>query len=152
MVHLGSITEEVRTLLNDNLVDVFSGTRAGSFVFGPDHEINYQKYMPKIQVVGGGTISKRDSFCTNWMRDKVYTVNVIFFTKFGDSGSDLTSGIKNKQLVSYYMEEIEKTIKTNMGSVSAAFAGFGDVDEPLFDADNSTYIGIKPIMFRKVEV
>lgn len=151
MVHAGSIIIELRNLLNDNLIDVYKDTRAGSFVFGPDHEINFKKYMPKVQVISDSTDSVKDSFGAPFKREKNYTIYVTFFTKEGDTGSENSNSIKNKELVHYYMEEVEKVVGSNLGSISASLSTFGETPEPTYNADHSVFIGIKPLIFKNIE-
>ena len=147
MTNINDTCQDIQYVLEDSLPDAYNGTRTGSMVFDSNIEINFNKYMPKLQVFPEQVSTDNLSFGTaGRLRDNVHRINVVFLTKQGEVGSG-TGGLKDRQLVHHYMHLIENAILHNAGSIrGCTILGFGGVDDVPFDATNATYIGIKPVV------
>lgn len=142
---VGSVVDR----LNSNLQDPYNGTRTGSWVFGPDKEINYNRYMPKIQVLFDGEGTSDKSKGNNFKRTKQTTLLIGFFTKDGDIGS--YSELKNRNLVLYMIEKIEQDLKSyQMDNFS--LMGVGDVERLTYMPEHSIHLGAIPFFYKRREI
>lgn len=139
---IGSILE----ILNDTtkLVDLYNGTRVGSFFFGTNQKLSFARYMPKGKVVSGERNFNNKSFGTGFQKDKTHTVEIVFTTKQGDVGSGTTK--KNEELCLHYEQLIEDALTDNkIGGFS--LIGFGDIDEPAYIPATLTHMTIVPVVY-----
>lgn len=141
---IGSVVD----YLNDNLYDPNSSNRIGSYVFGPDKEMNFKRQLPKVQVVFDNESSVDRSQGSNYKRTKVTFITPIFFTGTGDL--DSTSNLKNEPLVMYMLEEIEQTLK---GTTFDNFhlIGAGDTGKVEYSNEHGIYVGGIPLTFQRRE-
>ena len=142
---LGSMAD----YLNDNLTDPLSSTRAGSYVFGPDMDINTQKYTPKVQVTDAFTDDPSDySFGANPRRNKFNVVNIIYFAHKGAKYTESSVEYKDRRLVYLFLSKIQDMV----GSAAGSFVGmhrprFGTVDRIGYNPGQLSYMGILPVTF-----
>jgi len=141
---IGSVVDR----LNSNLIDEFNGTRVGSYTWGPDQDILYNKYMPKIQVTFEDETSLDRSFGTSFLRTKPTTINTWVFSKKGDIGS--FTGLKNKNLVFKILDQIETSLKGyNMARFS--LADVGDMTDVDYNGENDFYYGRRQFVYKRRE-
>ena len=114
MTNVNILVGSITAILNSGLTDPISH-RQGSFFFGPNDEINFQKYMPKGKVFGAPAFSDNHSYGVNPSRSKEYNIHVEFYTQ--RNMKDRTTGYKDEQLVTYFLEEIENKVYDNLGSL-----------------------------------
>ena len=147
---IGVIGSVLAILNNTSIVtDPYNGTRVGSFFFDQDHQMNFNKYMPKGQVTDDNTEVDRYSFGSS-KRLRKPQVNVYFYTLDGDK--DSSTGFKNRALVYDYMERIEDAINNNMDQMGIfRNASFEDTGKVTYDRSNKIYWGVKPIIFSRVK-
>ena len=137
----------VLTVLNTGsyLTDPYNGTRVGSFAFGPDYEMTFGKYMPKIHVTDGDYSTDRYTFGKS-RRLKQPTINIYFYTKDGDK--DFNTNYKNRQLVYDYLDKIEDAISNNMTLIpNVKSPQFGNVGRVIYVQEQKIYWGVKPVTF-----
>ena len=146
-ITFGSLFSITRTILNNHLEDPYIGTRVGSYFFSEDHEIVFNKYMPKGQVEEDTLTTSDLGFGRPADKTESYRVNVHYFAKHNDLGSGNSSGLKNKSLVSYYVREIRDTIIVHSGSYTGHVLSFDTVEPPLYLRDQQVYVGTLPIIF-----
>jgi hypothetical protein len=135
--------------LNDNLYDSNSSNRAGSYVFGPDKEMNFKRQLPKVQVkfFGDSEIAGK-TMGYDYKRSKNTTIIPIFFTTV--DYLDPTNNIKNEGFVMYMLEEIEQTIK-NTTFDNFHLVNVGETGEIEFSSQHGIYVGGIPLVFQRRE-
>ena len=139
----------VITRLNYDLTDEYNGTRNGSYVFGPDQEINFNRFMPKIQVVFNGETTVDKSQGNDFKRTKTTTISTYVYSKKGDVGS--YSQLKNRDLVLYMLDQIEKSLKSyKMDNFS--LMGIGDVENFNYSPEHGIYYASKPFIYMRREI
>jgi len=138
----------VITRLNSNLVDEYGGTRIGSYVFGPEQELIFNKYMPKFQVKFTTESTNDRTFGTSFLKTKPTTLDIWAFTKRGDIGS--YTGLKNINLILELLDQVE----TSLGSYTMSrfsLTNIGDTDEVDYNAESSFYYGRKQFIYKRRE-
>lgn len=148
--HSGLIGSMINLLNNTgSLADPYNGTRTGSFFFGPNQTLVFQKYMPKGQVIGTNWSEENPSFGRSYQRDEYYTLEVYFYTKSGDVGSGTT--IKDRELVLDYLRRIRNIVRTKSNEFGdARLFNIGEVDPPFYLRDDNIYVGMIPFTFLDV--
>lgn len=142
---LGSIAIYLNNNLTDPLID-----RQGSYVFGPDMEINTKKYMPKCQVTDAFIDDPADySFGPNPRSTKTNVVSAVYYAKRNDKYTENSITYKDRSLVYLFLSKIQDTI----GSATGSFIGmniprFGKVDRIGYDKNNQYYMGVLPFAFK----
>ena len=139
---VGSVVDR----LNSNLEDPYNGTRTGSWVFGPDKELTFSRYMPKIQVTFDSETTRDKSLGNDFTRTKETTILVNFFTKEGEIGS--YSELKNRNLVLYMLDKAEEDLKTySMNNFS--LTGVGEVVGLGYNEEHGVHFGTKPFIYSR---
>lgn len=147
MVTTNSIVGSLLKVYNNtnNLADPIS--RIGSFFFGPNQELVFNRYMPKGKVEGGITFSDDKSFGASPERTKHYNIHVSFFT--GEGIVDRYTGYKNDELVNDYLDKIEQVTLVNLGSVGNVVLDTMQVEEePWYVAEQGVYRGRYLFVFK----
>lgn len=142
---LGSVAD----YLNDNLTDPIATQRVGSYAFGPDFEMNFKKYTPKIQVTD---IAKEErfnyGFGNNPRKQNSDIIDVIYFTTRGDVYTENNVKYKDRSLVYLFLEKIEDLLGSATGSITGMhMARFGQVSRIDYNKNNSVYFGMLPITY-----
>jgi len=138
----------ILTNLNNTsiLTDPFNGTRIGSFVFGPDQELNFNKYMPKGHIDFNSKEHENKSYGRAFLMDGVHIIDITFFTRKGDVGSGTTK--KNVSLVLNYIDLIGSAIRQN-NIVGFSLADIGIVESINYNPTNGIYFGTLPVVYRE---
>jgi len=113
MTDMNIITGSLLVIYNDQskLTDPLGADRVGSFIFGPNQEINYARGFPKGKITGDITFSDEKTFGTPFVRSKHYNVHVTLFTHHGYT--DSTYKFKNEELLHQYIDLIEQATINN---------------------------------------
>jgi len=148
MSHSYQLIGSVVSRLNSNLSDEYNGTRNGDYVFGPDQKINFNRFMPKYQVVFNGETTVDKSIGNDFTRTKNTTISVYAFSKRGDTGS--YSQLKNRDLILYLLDKAEESLKSyRMDNFS--LIGVGDIEDFNYITEQSTYLAAKPFIYKRRE-
>lgn len=148
------ITEELNVLNNTgSLNDCFQGTRTGSFFFGPNQELTFERMMPKGQVIDGDVDYEDSSFGAGRIKDKVFRTEIYFFTRKGDIGSN-TGNRKDRELMHLYLERIQNALgsaEINKNFTKAHIVGYGKSDRIIYNDTEHVFVGVLPVLWRARE-
>ena len=134
-------------ILNENLPDPITN-RAGSYAFGPDQDLVFTRYMPKIQVTDRLLITPTDtmSFGQSFERDKNFLFAINFYNQRNQEYTVSGSTYKNRTMTHHFLKEIEQTIIDNQQSKGLHGLEFGDVERVPYVPEYKAYVGTLPIM------
>ena len=141
--------DRVGSLLEANLTDPVASTRIGSYVFGPDMELNFNKYMPKVQVTDRRIDVPRNSksFGQPFQKTKEAQIIVAYHNKKGDKYT--TGGVtyRDRDYTHFFLQEIENVLGSNLSNIGLHGMIIGTVERIGYVPEYQTYVGIIPIAF-----
>lgn len=138
MANSDNLVGSILGILNDSskMTDFYNGTRIGSYFFGPNQELTFNKYMPKGYVDIGTKTPKDKSFGTGFKHDNSHTINITYFVRQGEVGSGTTK--KNRSLLYHVVDVIESSLKNN-ATENFSFIDVGETIPGFFDEENSMF-------------
>ena len=144
---LGSLTD----YLNDNLLDPYGSGRVGSHIFGPDLDMNFNKYTPKGQVSDESQETDDYSFGNNPKRTRFPIVNVYYYVNKHDVYNDSGVSYKGRRLVWFMLDKIENAVGSATGSglfTGAHVVRTGMCNRVPYVPERQIYVGAIPISFK----
>lgn len=136
--------------LESSLTDPISSSRVGSYVFGPDQELNFNRMTPKVQVTDNNIAVSPDtkSFGQPFQKTKEGQIYLFYYNKKTDTYSETGSTYKGRSYNKLFIQKMEDLVGSNLSNMGLHGMMIGEVDRVQYNPNQQIYVGLLPLTFQ----